>query len=569
MKVTEPAILLSGTATAAHAEQALSASVFNLLNDAWLPIRRRDGSAGIIRPAEITGELGSNPVVGIDWPRADFRMASLEFLIGLIATACPPVDDDETWIERWENPPAPEALAAAFAPIAHNFNLDGPGPRFMQDLEELPGEPDIPETLLIEAPGESTRRKNTALLVKPDRVLRLSRPAAAIALFTLQTYAPAGGRGNLVSLRGGGPLTTLAIPEGQPSLWQLVWANVPIGTPRSQAELPRVFPWLAPTRTADRFPLTIPGPDAHPLQAFWGMPRRIRLDVAPSPDGLACDLTGAVDSVMVTGWRQRPNGVRYGNWDHPLSPYYHDAKSGGWFPVHPQPGGIGYRHWVAMAVGGKAGARRPARTIVAWQTTRSRILRQRDSRLFAAGFDMDNMKARAFVESEMPLPGTDPARAEVLAEVARRLVEAAEAAASALRAAVRDAHYGRDSGADAAPLAAVYESFWTQTHDRFFALLRAAADRPSGDWEDALAEAAPKWRAALRTTALALFDQAAPLDPSAVSFDPKRIVDARRNLFGTFEGWGAFGTKLFAALLLPSPEAKPKSARRSKAKEPA
>ena len=101
-------------------------------------------------------------------------------------------------------------LDAAFAPLVHAFDLDGPGPRFLQDIEDLPGEPDTPETLLIEAPGGSTRRKNTALLVKPDRVTRLSRPAAAMALFTLQCYAPAGGRGNLTSLRGGGPLTTLA-----------------------------------------------------------------------------------------------------------------------------------------------------------------------------------------------------------------------------------------------------------------------------------------------------------------------------------------------------------------------
>jgi CRISPR system Cascade subunit CasA len=180
-------------------------------------------------------------------------------------------------------------LATAFAPLGTAFSLDGEGPRFMQDAEDLPGTPESPETLLIEAPGESTLRNNTALLLKPGRVARLARPAAAMALFTLQTYAPSGGRGNLTSVRGGGPLTTLVLPGVTVPLWHMLWANVPQGKPAGANEL--VFPWLAPTRTADRFPSTTPV-DVHPLQAFWGMPRRIRLEFTPNADRLACDLTG-------------------------------------------------------------------------------------------------------------------------------------------------------------------------------------------------------------------------------------------------------------------------------------
>lgn len=204
---------------------------FNLLDQAWLPVWRSDGAAETIRLAEITRDIEANPIVTIDWSRADFRIAAIEFLIGLVATACPPPPgDDEAWLDGWEAPPSPDALARSFAPIAVAFDLDGPGPRFLQDFDELPGDPDSPETLLIEAPGSETRRKNTALLVKPDRITRLARPAAAMALFTLQCYAPAGGRGNLTSLRGGGPLTTgdagarsvpvMASRLGACALWQ-------------------------------------------------------------------------------------------------------------------------------------------------------------------------------------------------------------------------------------------------------------------------------------------------------------------------------------------------------------
>jgi CRISPR system Cascade subunit CasA len=542
--------------------------VLNLINDAWLPAVRADGCAEIIRPAEITSEIEINPVVAIDWPRADFRVACLEFLIGLIATACPPdPDDEEAWIAGWESPPAPEALADAFAPFAHAFDLDGPGQRFLQDFEELPGEPDSPETLLIEAPGESTRKKNTALLVKPGRVARLARPAAAMALFTMQCYAPAGGRGNLTSVRGGGPLTTLVLPVISPCpLWHLIWANVPPGKPPGAAALPRVFPWLALTRTADRFPATTPQ-EAHPLQAFWGMPRRIRLDFAENPEGAPCDLTGIVDPVIVAGWRQRPNGVKYVAWgdQHPLSPSYKDAKSGGWLPVHPQPGGIGYRDWVAIVLGDAEGTRRPARCIADWPGRSADLGEPSDSRLLAAGYDMDNMKARGFVESEMPLPGTDPEAAEALARLARRLVAAAAIVAQALRRAVRDALYNRDTKADSAPLASVYEAFWAATQDRFFALLRGVC----GDWEAALKERAPDWRKTLREIALRLFDEAAPLDPAVASFDPARIVKSRRDFFFMLEGYGSAGEKLFGELLLTSPEPRSKRTRRGKAKEPA
>src|SRR5205814_9202137 len=146
------------------------------------------------------------------------------------------------------------------------------------------------------------------------------------------------------------------------------------------------------TRTSDRFPATTPA-ETHPLQAFWGMPRRIRLDFAENTQTLPCDLTGAVDTEIVTGWRQRPNGVKYVAWEHPLSPSYKDNKSGGWLPVHAQPGGIGYRHWVAIAIGDDAGTRRPARTISDWRVRSVNVSSAGASlRMLAARYYLDNNK---------------------------------------------------------------------------------------------------------------------------------------------------------------------------------
>jgi len=430
--------------------------------------------------------------------------------------------------------------------IAHAFDLDGPGPRFLQDLDDLDeAKANIPEMLLIEAPGAETRRRNTTLLVKPDRVARLSRAAAAMALFTLQCYAPVGGQGNRTSVRGGGPLTTLVLPGTDPrTLWHLIWANTPAGGPPDTVELPLVFPWLAPTRTADRFRTTTPQ-QAHPLQAFWGMPRRIRPEFADNPDGLQCDLTGIVDPVIVTGRRQKKHGIDYDNWNHPLSPE-RKVKDSGWAP-RPARVGIGYRDWAAIALP-EADDARPARCVATWRE-RSCNISVNDSRLLASGYHVNKAKVIGFVESEMPLPGVNRETAASTAQVARRLVTASETAASALRSAVQ---YARFDGAasDTAPLAAIYEAFWAATSNRFYELALSVR----GDWETALQERASKWRDALRKTGLQLFDEAAPLDTSAASCDPIRIVKARRNLIFTLSGYGSAGRKLFKALLLPSPK---------------
>jgi CRISPR system Cascade subunit CasA len=128
--------------------------VLNLLTDAWLPVIRRRAERCVIRPAQIAEAHNENPVVALDWPRPDFRIATMELLIGLLATAFPPEDED-TWLNWWREPPDTAALDAAFASFAHAFALDGNGPRFLQDLEDLDSGAEPIERLLIEAPGEA------------------------------------------------------------------------------------------------------------------------------------------------------------------------------------------------------------------------------------------------------------------------------------------------------------------------------------------------------------------------------------------------------------------------------
>lgn len=549
---------------------------FSLLTRCWIPAVRARGERVTIRPAELTDAIDTNPIVALDWPRPDLRVACLELLIGLLATACPPdPDDSEDWSRRWHEPPTTAQLDAAFAPLTSAFNLDGDGPRFCQDFEEIAGESLPVERLFIDSPGEQTVKQNRDLLVKRGRIDALGRAAAAMALYTLQAWAPSGGAGHRTSLRGGGPLVTLAMPgarhdrEARPPLWHLLWANVPAGRPPDAADLPRVFPWLAPTRRSDAGGqgTALDGRDAHPLQVFWGMPRRIRLDFSQAQRDETCGLQSGHDPVAVRTYRTRPGGVQYINAaaQHPLSPTYRakpaDPER---LAIHPQPDGIGYRHWHELTTQPSA-LRFPAATLTTFQRTERRGDIERrsrtEARLLAAGYDMDNMKARGFVEVEMPLLLLAGEGWLELALLARRLAAGATEAAGLLRGAVRNAL--DDPDIDSTPLDAVRKRFFDLTSSAFWDLLGKARDALDKDANAPTEDDVRNWLAVLRRHALALFDEAAPLDPLSPAaagrlvggaWRPPKIVEARRMLGVAMAGYGKSGTALFNSLELPLPE---------------
>lgn len=504
----------------------------------------------VVAPCGIAS-VEPDPVVALDWPRPDFRMAGLEFLAGLLTLACPPRNTRE-WVRGYHAPPGAGALAEAFAPLAHAFVLDGDGPRFMQEREDFTAGANPAAALLIEAPGANTVKLNTDLLNKRGQVPTLSRAAAAMALFTLQTYAPSGGAGNRVGLRGGGPLTTMAVPPALPGepevlLWHLLWSNVPCGEAPDEGDLPRILPWLGPTRVSDKDGRPTTPDDVHELQAWWGMPRRVRLDFSGA-DGALCSLTGQADGTMVRSWRQRPWGVQYSTWGrlHPLSPCYRTKPDEEWLYLHPQPGGIGYQHWLGL-VSLDAGETRSVAPAV-WEFRRIRAAETGAGpapwRLLAAGYDMDNMKARSFAESEMPVQDPlDPAAAAAHDALLRNMVRAADVVARLLANGVRRALFseGATVALDTAPLASLRDRFWSETADAFFARAASAAAGASDDDTRAL------WLRDIGRTARRLFDEAAPVDASGEGH-PARIADAARQMSFALAGYGKSGEAVFNAL---------------------
>jgi CRISPR system Cascade subunit CasA len=543
------------------------AANFDLRQAPWLPLRRRSGAIAWSRISAIVDHIGAtgstDPVVEVAAPRADLSAGLLEWLIGVLTVTMRPQDEAE-WQQTYHNPPTSKNLDEALGLLPDAFRLGGDGPRVLQDYTaaDFADSADEPiEQLLADSPGGQTIDQNADLFVKRRRLAQLGPSAAAMALITIQTYAPSGGRGHRTSMRGGGPLTTLvdprtrvvgatARPGHRPPLWDFLWSNVlPIVEHNalnraSPLDPARVFPWLAPTRRSEGDRGTVPA-DGHPYQCFFGMPRRVRL-VFGQPG--RCDLTGEDVPFTVTAYRARPYGVKYDSWRHPHSPYVHDKL---WLSMHGQPGGVGWRDWPTLMLRDATDDKRtPARVISYYRTVRARQIGIDRGTLVAFGYDFDKMKARSWVSAQIRLAIPLSAdHAAVLASFSDRAVEATGLAASMLIGAIGRTR-SKDSGKDGQALAAWRTAFWDATAPAFDAALRRLGTS-SNPVHDELTEVGLFSRE-LRSAVQHTFERACPLDDTSLEL-LKRRVHEEAMLDQFFRGNTPLGKKLFALLGQPVP----------------
>lgn len=471
----------------------------NLITDPWLPVVRHG-----LQTAICPHEVAADGIERLDWPRDDLNLACLEFLIGLAFLADPPRDDSD-WHERY-NKPDLERMKDAFGPFGPHFELAGDGPRFLQDLEPLEeqaGKGDIkpPDMLFIDSAGANTAEKNADLMVKRNRYRNLGLPLAAMSLYTLQTFAPSGGSGIRTSMRGGGPMVTLMKPldGGSHPLWRLVWSNVPEGKPLCPDDADQALPWLRPTRTSEKNQVVTPDM-SHPAEAFFGMPRRIRL---------------MFEGDTVTGVVQKRYGTNYAGWVHPLSPYYCKEVGGERLPVHPKPGRVSYRNWLGLSFG-EIGERR----FMAQTARRHRnLVVAPDAELYTGGWAMNNMTPQDFSLHAYPTFRLDN---DMEMRVAQ-LVEAANSVVFELLKSLKNAVALQGKAKDA-----VGESFFADTEQDFICAVQAVADGRELDVE-------VSWIRNLRQAALSLFDRhtLSTLSNRSVT-DIEKTVMARSKLLAHF-----------------------------------
>lgn len=522
-------------------------------------------------------DIGDPTVVALDAPRADFNAALIQLLVAVLQSVAA-VDGPAAWRARLLAPLDQVELLKLFEPLEQAFHLDGDGARFMQDFElrESVGDPMPIASLLIETPGENTLKNNADLFIKRHRGARFCPRCAGHALLTLQINAPAGGAGHRTGLRGGGPLTTVLVPGAGSTLWQKVWLNVlpasifhALNGELVHGQPHHRMPWLSAVGALQAQAGEVQPTQVHPLHVYWSMPRRIRLDFLNTIAGI-CDLCGTHDERCLTQYVTRNYGLNYkGPWRHPLSPYYKVKDE--WLPVHPQPGGLGYRHWLGLTLGVDSATRRinAAPVVAHFLADQERRLVAADLplRLWCFGHDMDNMKARCWYEATMPLYTLAACTSEQSAELrenVRDWISAADSVAEHLRNAVKNAFHA-DAGKDrkSIDLSHVDAAFWSATERRFHHLLRdAIAACRDGMMGDGVASR-ELWLEHLQVQAFRQFERdfigiGIP-EPHNMARVARARAALRRNLYGP----SLRSTLGLPALLQESAAARPKRGKRS------
>jgi CRISPR system Cascade subunit CasA len=482
----------------------------NLINDKWLPFKLKNGTEEILPLSAICRA----DVMDFALPRADFQGAAYQFVIGLLQTVFAPEDALE-WHELYEQPPSEDVLDVAFNQVIHAFNVDGDGPLFMQDFDALVSAKSTTVAgLLIEAPGVNGLKLNTDHFIKRGIGEVMSLEMAALALFTLQINAPAGGSGHRVGLRGGGPLTTLIVPSHlETSLWTKLWLNV---IHREKWRYPdpdltdgSVFPWLVETKSSDKKGSEIYLHDIHPLHMFWAMPRRIRLNI--EDQNAVCKITGLETDKAVSGYRTQNYGGNYsGTWSHPLTPYKWDPKKPDeeHLSAKGQPGGVTYKTWEQLTFSSDVDGQRCAAVVAHFYDISGMFAKQHNQipQLWVFGYDMDNMKARCWYSNHFPLFSISPEQHDQVLRQIKQLQTLSSNALWHCRTQIKAAWF--DKPADVKGDTSFIDlAYWQRSENIFFNAVAQLLENPQEQICLLSPEQAKIWLTSIRTLCLNLFDE--------------------------------------------------------------
>lgn len=528
---------------------------FNIIRDNWLPFKLADGTEQVLPMSAIC----RSDVLDFALPRADFQGAAYQFAIGLLQTVFAPVDDIE-WIERYEQPPSEDELQAAFNQVEHAFNVEGDGPLFMQDYDELEdGNIKNIDQLLIETPGDNGIKENKDHFIKRDKCEIMSREMAAIALLTLQLNAPPNKacKPGRVGLRGAGPLSTLVMPSQlNGSLWIKLWLNV-INNDFLRYETPNfhdgsVFPWLAQTKTSERKGSEIYFHDVHPLHMFWAMPSRIRL-IVNKEEGV-CQITGHFTDFTLKEFRIEGNGNNYeGEWAHTLTPYRFNKKSNIFLSVKGSADLGRYQNWSDFSfIDCENREAKSAAVVDHFYSILPLFLEKKLQlpNLWLFAYDLDQAKLNGWYSSRFPLFNLNEDMADCLFREIKSLIDLSQKISSLTLNAIKLASYGRINletkqiefgkknpaqKSNNVISESVNSAFWQRTESIFFTAVAQLVDNTEQQAYTLKPEQAKAWLTSLRTICLDLFDEYALSELGNQKSMAKRIK-ARQQLAGWLFG---------------------------------
>jgi CRISPR system Cascade subunit CasA len=527
----------------------------HLIYDPWLTVRHSNGSRHCIRPCDLVDV----EIADVDVPRADLAVAARTFLIGLVTTAGL-AETESDWQRLYDNPPTADTIIAGLERFAPAFELLGDGPRFCQHQAVVEdGDRQRIASIFIDGSSEESDERNHDVMLD---VVGLSPSAAALALYTLQQFAPSGGRGHRQSMRRGSPMSTLV--SGGTTLWHNVWLNVETQeqlaarSPQHWQNFPvigDVFPWMSRVRTSETG-LETTTSDAHPLQVYWQMPRLLWLDAGPAGND-RCGLTGESSNVLVRGYYRRQLGVQYAaDWRHPHVPYVRERNG-----VVPAKASVRASHigdWLGVVYRDQNGDRQPAAVVTTATTHRAWAHPDVSLRVDVFGFHMRGRKVLGAISHVMPIIMIDPVAADDLRAAVEAYVLAIEQLAeflekTAWKALVGPGTKDAEKQTANAEASSLKTAFLTSMERHVERAIRAAAAAIQAGTFDPLANALAL-HGDIRREVEKAFDAKLPTDTWVRGLE--RRIRQRWELSQFLAGKKKGGAEFFARLQLPTPEAR-------------
>jgi CRISPR system Cascade subunit CasA len=441
------------------------------------------------------------------------------------------------WLKYVMEPPTPETLKKAFEPLAYAFDIDGGGPRFLQDRDIANEDMWDIHKLFLEMPGENTIKMNKDLFSKRGRISSICPSCAAMALYTIQTNSAGFGAGHRTSLRGGGPMSTIV--KGR-NLWEDIWFNV-LNEPaflnnRSDDKIQDTekFPWLTHTRTSGKGEPETTYADVHPVQMFFGMPLRIFLEFKQKDS--TCDCCGVSTPVVTSNFHIKNHGVNYsGPWCHPLSPYKTYKKNQDDLPIvstlKVDSTSILYNHWLGI-VQKHAQATiqiEPAKAISIFNERKENYsdeIPDGSIRISIFGYELENGKARCWWEAQIPLITVKPELKEKYEFIIAQLIKVAKHANSKTLFHTKLAMFKEPKNVKG-DFKFIEQDFWKESGNAFYQALYELKSVLSDNHD--LIPLKKSWLKEISDVAEIIFDRYSQVEMIG-DCDPARIAKNRRNL---------------------------------------
>jgi CRISPR system Cascade subunit CasA len=484
---------------------------FNVLWDPWIPLEAEGNRVVLTSYRDLL--VGVTDASDIVHPRDDMKVSIRVLLAALTQTTFPTRAIGELRA-RVREPLTAEQVDLTLHARRGEFELLGPGPRFLQAAMEPAG-----------AVSDETERLFPDLhpLFKESIKPRgLCLPCMTVALYSIQAFAPAGGRGYPQCIRGSSSVTNLVLDDSvRRDTWNATlcqdWVAKHLQAQWSNGKTQ--LPWMLEAGTAW---------SAHQVRledVFFWMPRVLWIEPIDSPTGDSqCSLCARrIQSAVRVCHFAAGSRVTDGFVRHPHAPTRFNPKLKEWQHQRLNSGRPAWTGLAEMLMHGQQEGFEAAPVVQQWRAWNP----DAPVHLLCHAVPFDKIKVlRRFSEQfTLSMDRWREREPELLLDIQGIVQQAAEVEKLLLKALSRGRSGDPKFRAESFWRDEASAELWRRSEPEFWVAVHGLEADP-----DAYESVIPPWESTLRRLALSLFDEhthAAALDNSQML----PLARARRRLY--------------------------------------